>query len=134
MTSSLILTVVFACAAVIIHESLAERTNCGVGNECISCPYKQTLRFARVVDEQVTRHAITVCCKSCSRYFTAGLGKDSPYCTCNYDRISGTCWKGEQCSGCDPDYVGSVKGVPVCCANCERKGLILSPTSCDCNN
>ena len=48
--------------------------------------------------------------------------------------LKGDCWQGAQCANCDRGYVGSLNGVDLCCQNCERKGLRISPNTCYCNH
>ncbi|XP_066933314.1 uncharacterized protein [Clytia hemisphaerica] len=45
--------------------------------------------------------------------------------------IDGDCWQGVDCVTCG-GWQGGIYGVPVCCAYCEKSGMALRPTSCDC--
>eukprot|EP00111_Clytia_hemisphaerica_P024068 TCONS_00070964-protein len=45
--------------------------------------------------------------------------------------IGGDCWQGVSCGTCG-GWQGSINGVPVCCAYCEKSGMALRSTSCNC--
>ncbi|XP_006815411.2 uncharacterized protein LOC102809083, partial [Saccoglossus kowalevskii] len=42
------------------------------------------------------------------------------------------CWTGSVCGGCNPDYVGSVNGLQVCCPHCREQGLRIIGRNCTC--
>ena len=64
--------------------------------------------------------------------------------TCNVSifisAITGDCWQGELCkqrcltNPATAGYVGSIGSVRVCCPFCERSGLHLSPSQCNCRH
>ncbi|XP_064611358.1 uncharacterized protein LOC135475478 [Liolophura sinensis] len=107
------------------------QTNCGVGSACDNCPegYYGIVQINPLVQ-------VKVCCKGCSSKYFSYRSTPTPACTCQYDRVinDASCWKGEQCDNCNSSYTGSVNGLPVCCSQCRAFGLILSPTSCSCND
>ena len=54
--------------------------------------------------------------------------------------ISGDCWQGELCkqrcltSNGTAGFVGQINELPVCCAFCERSGLSISNSMCNCRH
>ena len=51
--------------------------------------------------------------------------------------ITGDCWQDELCERCltnatTAGYVGSIKGLQVCCPFCERSGLYVTHSRCEC--
>ncbi|XP_060556251.1 uncharacterized protein LOC132716924 [Ruditapes philippinarum] len=108
-------------------------SNCKIGRYCNRCPAGDF----KVV--KVGTRDVKVCCPGCKKYCNAGNRKSDgrPFCTCNYpEEIKGTCWKGPQCEPClngaNKTYVGSINSIPVCCAHCERSGLMLGGKLCNC--
>ena len=57
-----------------------------------------------------------------------------------FSAITGDCWQGELCKQrCLTDattarFVGSINYVPMCCPFCERSGLYLSNSVCNCRH
>lgn len=54
--------------------------------------------------------------------------------------ISGDCWQGALCeqrcltSASKAGFVGLINETPVCCPFCERSGLAISSSSCNCRH
>ncbi|ESO88395.1 hypothetical protein LOTGIDRAFT_234488 [Lottia gigantea] len=90
---------------------------------------------------QAHLNGMPICCQSASDKLAVNKivhgGKVSFACQCAPRAPwTGDCWQGSQCNSCDPGYVGSANGLKLCCANCQKKGLIINAGSreCNCNN
>ncbi|XP_053402560.1 uncharacterized protein LOC123548352 [Mercenaria mercenaria] len=125
-----LLVVIYACVSV-----NGARSNCKFGTDCEKCS-KGHFKMVRLGERDVK-----VCCSGCSKYCKAGNRRSDgrPYCTCYYPKdIKGDCWKGEQCETClkgpNNGYVGYINIIPVCCAKCERSGLMLGRKLCNCRH
>ncbi|XP_060556250.1 uncharacterized protein LOC132716923 isoform X2 [Ruditapes philippinarum] len=111
-------------------------SNCEIGSYCDRCQEG----YYKIVN--VESIYVKVCCPGCKKNFNAGNRESDgiPFCTCNYPedrrKIKGTCWNGPQCEPClngpNKTYVGFINSIPVCCANCERSGLMLGGNECNC--
>eukprot|EP00918_Siedleckia_nematoides_P077301 GHVU01169040.1.p1 GENE.GHVU01169040.1~~GHVU01169040.1.p1 ORF type:complete len:182 (-),score=19.27 GHVU01169040.1:1089-1634(-) len=111
---------------------------CTVGSNCDACPsnrkttvYKKKwigwLKYKTVKQ--------TVCCPNCGETLKYQQYKEDYSCMCPPVE---TCWRGEDCDGCDPRFVTKIYGRKFCCKNCMAASINLKYNmgmmdTCDCN-
>ncbi|XP_067686677.1 uncharacterized protein [Haliotis asinina] len=112
LPSLVALTVVTACLLYTSFPVSAQRTTCAVGSACDSCTGDKVKRLTFA-----SGNSVKVCCPSCrSRFFNFGLNPTgSAYCNCNFDRVSGSAKKGEECSGTGMTTYVRLNSMPICC-------------------
>ncbi len=105
--------VVTACLLYTSSPVSAQGTTCGVGQQCASCSGDKvkTLRFQ-------SGNSVQVCCPNCrSSFFNFGTSPRGAFCNCNFDRVTGTARKGEECSAPGMTQYFTLNTMPICCPN-----------------
>nr|ABW90689.1 latent transforming growth factor beta binding protein [Haliotis diversicolor supertexta] len=141
--------VVTACLLYTSFPVSAQGTTCGVNSACDSCTGDDVKNLTLA-----SGSSVRVCCPNCrSRYFNFGfLSSGQPFCNCNFDRVTGSARKGEECSVAGMTTYFRLNQMPICCPdplvaehvrsnsdgsyifNCEQRGDCWRGSQCStCN-